>query len=333
MITYLTLVFKTTYKNYIYKSETNKSNTPPRKIHTMNLKKLLPAVLASFGLVLANSQATLIIYDGFNYPNNTTDPDPDGGVNGGNGIAFNSTGNITSTGLRNTWYGTSTNVGLTYTGLQTTAGALIAGGSNNFHTAVYRLQSANVPNWNADPNTALRVGAVTSGNFGADNTTLYFSFLMQTDNVGTGYRSLLQLTGDGGVSRITFGLPVNSTTFQILNGAAGLQNTGITATANTTYLIVGRIDYAAGNDTVRMWVNPTVGLPEGPADATMTSYNVGTFNQLSFRYDSNIMIFDEFRVGTTWESVLPVIPEPSSAALLGLVLAGLAYLRIRRKQA
>ena len=38
--------------------------------------------------------------------------------------------------------------------------------------------------------------------------------------------------------------------------------------------------------------------------------------------------WDELRVGTTWESVTPVVPEPSSLALIGL--GGLCVLRRRR---
>lgn len=271
-------------------------------------------------LLSTSAFGAVIVYEGFNYDVATANPVP---PPGGDGSAYSSsTGSV---GMRNAWQG-SVVAGLTYGDLVTSANGLTATTNNAFQSTVYR-------NMADDPFTSLRVGGSNTGNFGADGTTLYYSFLMQAPEVGTGKRALLQLTGNSGGNRIFLGIWPDATTFSIGNANGGTANTSVTAAANTTYLLVARIDFASGNDTVNLWVNPTLnGIEPATADATMTNYDlVGGFQQLAFRYDGNsTMLFDEFRMGETFADVTPV-PEPSTYALLGgLAALGLVYLRRRK---
>ncbi|MCU0780704.1 MAG: hypothetical protein MUF04_06330, partial [Akkermansiaceae bacterium] len=140
---------------------------------------LLVAALCAANILPAS--ADLIAHEPFNYTLDATNPDPDGGLNSNNGLpATNATGNPTgtSTGLRNTW-GTATKVvaGLTYSGLTTSANALVQTNATwQDGPFVYRFMTT-------DPYLSLRVGGVNNGNFGADNTTLFFSYLCKIDDL------------------------------------------------------------------------------------------------------------------------------------------------------
>ena len=127
---------------------------------------------------------------------------------------------------------------------------------------------------------------------------------------------------------------------------AGLLTPGspIAMGVGLTHLLIGRIDWNPGGfETVSLWVDPSNVTSEGAAGATYLSTSAfeltaitgvrpfvgntaGGFNAVSAN-------FDEFRLGGTWESVtsLAVVPEPTSAALLGLGALSLAFASRRKR--
>src|SRR6185295_4518622 len=78
---------------------------------------------------------------------------------------------------------------------------------------------------------------------------------------------------------------------------------------NVNFYIV-RIDYKAGNDDVRVYMNPT-SLTEPPvATLTMTAVSDMSFNGVSFGafLNGRTVKHDELRFGESWESVAPSVP-------------------------
>jgi hypothetical protein len=169
-----------------------------------------------------------------------------------------------------------------------------------------------------------------SSNIGADGTSLYLSFtLSETSGNNGGYYEVVfnrDDLGDGG--RIA-GVG-DDLRFGTINLRTAGDQTPIMNRDTNVNLFVLRIDYAAGNDTVSVWANPTgstlgaPGLQVQNSDMSFDGISFAAFN------DSNSIHVDELRFGTTADSVLPV-PEPSALALLGLG-AGAALTARRRRR-
>lgn len=89
-----------------------------------------------------------------------------------------------------------------------------------------------------------------------------------------------------------------------------------------------------GEQTASIWINPTATSEAGLASPDMT------VTYMSFADNRNFGMFtlapgttriDDLMVGTTYESVSAIIPEPSSLAILGLGCALLPWLKHRRR--
>jgi hypothetical protein len=105
-----------------------------------------------------------------------------------------------------------------------------------------------------------------------------------------------------------YGKPGSAPNFGIeREGGGGLVTTGIAAQANTTYFLVLRARFAAGNDTLDMWVNPVPGQPLPAPDATKTDHDAGTPEIINLGSRPRCQ-FDELRIGRTWEDVSPTTP-------------------------
>ncbi|MEM8947349.1 MAG: hypothetical protein AAGD11_19400 [Planctomycetota bacterium] len=81
------------------------------------------------------------------------------------------------------------------------------------------------------------------------------------------------------------------------------------------HLFVVKIDI--DNDLVSLFLNPTVG--EGEPAATLTNVResgISGIGGIQLNTIGGNYAYDEIRVGTTFESVTPLIPEPASAALI-----------------
>ena len=252
--------------------------------------------------------AGVIIYEPFAYPVGTNAPDPDAGLNSGNGLPATNVGGSPSgisTGLRNTW-DTFTDVvtGLTYTqGAKTFTTTGAAARINNAtwggNPAVYR-------NMTTDPFLSQRIGGVNNGNFGVDGSSFFISFLGSTSSAtADAFRMSFKYDGSANffVSNTATGWSLNGTTA-----------TGAPLTLNTPTLFVMRFDFAAGaTDSISLWVNPTLGAALGAPNASVTGMNFpGLANFQTRAAVANAMTFDEFRVGTSFAAVTPYT-EPVAA--------------------
>ncbi len=313
--------------------------------HSATGLHLAISVFGTFGS-LATAQAGLIVNETGNYKINdisyTVAPDPDGNTAGGldaagnpltiaaggNGLpATNVGGNPTGTsvGLRNTYNSQISAVaGLSYTNpggtLVTSNNSLkrISGtGFGNVSIFPYRFMTT-------DPFQTYR--STASGNLfgwnGSYATELYYSVLLNWNAINTGSdnRLVVGLGRDNGGFN-TY-LSQNGT-----NWAFGDQlGNGFVfgpATANETVLIVCRLAFeSATSFTTNYWFNPTLGQSLGVPSYSRTyttSVSGGQFQSLNVRDGANILTFDEFRLGTTATSVMPVVGAVAPTAPSTLV--------------
>ena len=259
-------------------------------------------------VTIAIASSALIIAEPFAYPVGTNSPDPDAGLNTGNGLpTTNSSGSPTgtSTGLRGNWSTTlDVTNGLSYSHngntLHTSGGA---GAPNN---ATWGGSPATYRNMATDPFINQRIGASSGGNFGVDGTSLYFSLLAKTTSAT---QSSFRINF-GGSGRNVF-LENTATGWSLDENAAGPVPSTATLDLNTSTLLVVKISFVAGaGDTFSLWVNPTLDSPLGTANATLiTSLDFGGLANINPRPSVlNAMVFDEFRMGTTYAAVTPYTP-------------------------
>ena len=212
--------------------------------------------------------------------------------------------------------------GLTYSGLETSGGALLA---NNGGSREGRLL--------ASPIT------------GSLSGTYYMSVLVQLSNATGGNYKAFELH-NGGFSDST------QRTLQIGQGGTstdfnGTTNFGLRLFSNNTFridlgvadtnvnLFVVRFDLSTTNDadSVTIWRNPSSLLTEpAVSNGTLTNFNL-VFDRTSaanFQANGDSITIDEIRFGDSYASVLPV-PEPSSASLL-IVLGSLIVSTCRRRK-
>jgi hypothetical protein len=180
--------------------------------------------------------------------------------------------------------------------------------------------------------TAVANSRSVSATLGGNGTTTYFSFLMRPDNVNTARNAEFGLIGSANLWVGKSFSGTDNTHFVLESGTAGsgtgLQATTTTATSGTTVLLVLRADFAAGNDTFKLYVNPTSVLEPGSAAATLTGIDVGT-SLTSLQINGNLgFTFDELKIGSSYADV---VPEPSTYAAAFAVagIVSIAWLRRR----
>jgi hypothetical protein len=158
--------------------------------------------------------------------------------------------------------------------------------------------------------------------YGADNTTVYVSFLLRPE-AGFGFY--------GGINfgNIFVGKSGPTTTYGIEGPVNDISSSTTVATAGTTVLLVLRADFLPGNDRFSLYVDPTPGGSEpAVADAVKTDFDSPAVNSLFLNNAGNYTT-DEIRIGDTFASVTSTAaPEPAG---LGAATAFIAALILRRR--
>jgi uncharacterized repeat protein (TIGR02543 family) len=264
----------------------------------------------------------LIAYEPFNYTDASTANDPDGGVNSGNGLPANNVGGSpsgTSTGLFGTSsgkYGAEQKTVAAVTYSDTNGSLTVSGKANQVTNATWSTGGGEVyKSMTTDPWTAYRVGGNNTGYFGVDGKTLYASVLVRTTNtwasgnVARGYISTSS-------SNLYFGVNANTSSNKVgISWNLGTnKDSTTTAAANSTYLMVFRFVYTGSDTTIDFWVNPPLSntLPstsDGQIVLTGTSAALKGWGTRTGTAD--VLILDEFRIGTTIPAVLPYTPTTS----------------------
>ena len=247
------------------------------------------------GLMIQPAQATLIAQDEFSY-------------------AIGS--QIIGQGSNSNW----PTAGKTWTGATT---AIIETGDLTYSNLAISGNSVEVQGNNQGIFRALGVTNSTAGQ------TLWLSALMQIDqSVGNSYAGVSLFSG--ATEKFFFGQRIGDSKWGIERYGLGGVDSTITTVSNVTGFLVVKLDGIAG--LISLYVNPSTlgGSAPSTASASMTFTN---FSFDTFRIQSGgteKLDVDELRLGTTYASVTPVIPEPATVLLLAFG-GGLAWL-LRLKQ-
>ena len=262
------------------------------------------------------SQASLLLYDGFNYA--------DGSALRGT-VSTIWSNNVTGSGAMATNRAGS----LTYSGLPASVGGKV-------ELAGYKSSSA-----------APVVKRILTTTY-VSNTSLYASFILNIPTIGTvqsnGSISVFSLKSGQGHLVITNNAS-NPSKFNIgllsTGGKAVVwdNNGGVGYDQNISYLIaISATNTSSGttNAFAQLWVNPTLGQSSPSAAKLTTSIaniinstieiGVGVGNGAGDPAIRSVIYIDELRVGTTWADV--TIPEPATVGMLGF--GALVTLLIRR---
>lgn len=268
----------------------------------MNMKTRI--FTAFIGLMTLGAHATLLVYEGFDYDVGAIAGED---LNGGQGLS----------GSWGTGGGAAPVIA---------SDSISAPSGFGFSTVGNHAQNAGNGFISRNFETASRL------NLGSDNT-YYMSWLISTSVIGDVSR--LNLVDNAFANRISIGKLGNA------NDNLAIQLSGESVLYSSTsltggdFLIVAKLESDDGTLTVSASAFPStgsVGAEPATWDISTTSTsadhvkNMLYMNVLMQGASGNIG-FDEFRVGTTYISV---IPEPSTLVLLGIAL-GSVFLFRRRK--
>ncbi len=145
---------------------------------------------------------------------------------------------------------------------------------------------------------------------GADNTTVYLSFLIQpqgslNDGIFNGF---FGLTLNGSLGNDLFiGKPGGGVLEQYVienRGGAGQITAGTPTTIGRTTLLVLKAQFLPGNDVFTLYANPIPGRPEPASNVVKTDLSLGTVSRIGI-YSTGAFTVDEIRIGTTYADVVP----------------------------
>jgi hypothetical protein len=156
---------------------------------------------------------------------------------------------------------------------------------------------------------------------GTPGSTLWMSFLVQPDNTGPLSYAGVVLGSPG--SAIFAGYQGNEFILGTANSIFGIVDTAAPVVSGETAFLVVRLDFAAGNDTATLYVNPTPGslTPDSPAGgiAVKSDVNLGSFTRVALAkgqgFTSNDPSLDELRIGTSYQDVAPASLAPTATGL------------------
>ncbi|MGA9451608.1 MAG: PEP-CTERM sorting domain-containing protein [Verrucomicrobiia bacterium] len=164
---------------------------------------------------------------------------------------------------------------------------------------------------------------------------VYYSFLLDVttvDGANDYITSLNPGTTTPGGSTDALAVYLYSTgTLGIRTAGASTVHTSSALSLDTTYFVVVDYDFAA--TAVNLWLDPVPGASQPAATLTLAGNGTVTaIDDVGFKAQATTgdFLVDNLLIGTTWADVTPV-PEPSTLALAGLGMLGLAFARRMRR--
>jgi hypothetical protein len=322
------------------------------------IKRLLLA-LVSAGFFLGNAGAAPLFYDGFDYTppgtflapvtDTTASPNPGllnvaSGWNwryaGAGSAAVNNAPAIAGVGL-------NFNDVTGYSGFQPTPGNSVLFDMTQIGSARIQVTPAAISSGTVYWSGLLQVGNIA--NLNTVNGMILGGLVTSADagtlpgTVGAVLR-IRQDTFDSAVFHI--GIGMNSGTATTGAGGPNVQfANSLNFAAGQTVFVVAAYEFVAGatNDIARMWINPNPAdfTLESPPPATLTAapgFNVADSSASVLAFNlRNVntvgtptgVLFDELRFGTSWADVMPAVPEPTAAGLMGFGLLAISCYRLR----
>lgn len=192
-------------------------------------------------------------------------------------------------------------------------------------TSANRLQGTTSANWRVAPFET----------WGTPGTEMWASWLQRRDRNTQGFQGLnvMRPTPTGGAGLYFIGDPgfgPGDNKFVVGGGDDfTVVSSGVSVVPNETAFLVARFQFREGNDAVTLYVNPTPGAAEPTSGVTYSGRDMPVLQPyVAFDgFGAGIYHeFDEMRIGSTYASVAPAVPEPSAAVLFPM----LALAAIRR---
>jgi len=151
-------------------------------------------------------------------------------------------------------------------------------------------------------------GVVSGGKIGADDTTVWMSFLARKDTTSPDGRwpwlSFGTYDENSNTARTAVGRSEQTDYWTVTNAT---RNTNLVSTTDPHTFFLARIDYKAGNDDVNVWMNWDLSQGEPDPAVNAPDFNGSsdqTFDRLILRWggvDVNAAgMFDDFRLATTY---------------------------------
>ncbi|TAE61340.1 MAG: hypothetical protein EAY68_09870, partial [Bacteroidetes bacterium] len=267
------------------------------------------------------------------------------------GVAGVKSGNITHSGFTNTNVAVSGTEISPFTlpllqpfnftagqALQTQTGFNLLNSGNNINITAGNLAYPNIPTPTGNKISLVGTGAEAFFDFTSQNAnTVYHSFILNVTDMtginaatGTYFAGFIQ-GGTTGTYGSTVWIKFDGTGYQIginprTTAANTVFTTGTPFVVGTPIFVVASYTFnaAAGDDVVKLWINPTLGQTTEPTATLQQTNTSGTdltsVNRVLIRQststDTPAIEIDEVRVGTTWESVTPLQATGSLTASL-----------------